>query len=72
MRVSRSGDNFVRETNKVVDRRRWPGHLPYGGDERVNPLTGISTENHHELYARLVKAGPSMHGAPGPRKPRKS
>ena len=46
--------------------------LAYGGDERVNIRTGISTENHRELYARLVKDGPRMHGTPGPRKPRKS
>lgn len=45
--------------------------LRFGGDPAVDS-NGISTENHHELWRRLVAAGPSMHGTPGPRKPHKS
>lgn len=39
----------------------------FGGDERVD-RNGISTENHMEMYRRLVKDGPRMHGTPGERK----
>jgi len=56
---------IAKQGRKVV---RITGHRPYGGDERVDHRTGISTENHREMYARLVTAGPTMHGAPGERK----
>ena len=59
----------IQKTGRKVT--RVTGHRPFGGDERVD-RDGISTENHHELWRRLVAAGPSMHGTPGPRKPRKS
>lgn len=52
------------KSRKVV---RITGHRPWGGDERVDKH-GISTENHMELYHRLVKDGPRMHGTPGERK----
>lgn len=42
----------------------------YGGDENVD-RDGISTENHMEMYRRLIKDGPRMHGPQGPKKPRK-
>lgn len=41
-------------------------HLPFGGDEKVD-RDGISTENHMEIWRRLVKDGPRMHGAPSER-----
>lgn len=28
-------------------------------------------ENHHQLFAHLIKAGPTMHGTPGAPKPKK-
>ena len=71
MRISRSGENLVRTSNKVVDRLRWPGRRTYGGDP-ASDRDGISTENHMQLWRRLVEAGPRMHGAPGPRRPHKS
>lgn len=70
MRVSRSGENFLPTTSRKHD-PRWPGHRPYGGDPAVD-RDGISTENHLDIYRRLVKDGPAMHGAPGPRRQRKS
>jgi hypothetical protein len=45
--------------------------LPFGGDPLVD-RDGISTENHQQLYRRLIEAGPRMHGPQGAPKPRKS
>lgn len=54
-----------KQGRKVV---RVSGHRPFGGDERVDRRTGISTENHMELYARLIRAGrEGMHGTPSER-----
>lgn len=51
---------------------RLSSHLPYGGDPLVD-RDGISTENHRQMFDRLVAAGlAGMHGKPGPRKPRKN
>jgi hypothetical protein len=69
-RVSRSGENILATTSRKVPRAHSP-KLRFGGDEMVD-RDGISTENHLEFWRRLVKAGPSMHGTPGPRRPRKS
>lgn len=56
------------KSKKVV---RASARLPYGGDPYVD-RNGISTENHRQMFDRLVAAGRSgMHGHPGPRKPRK-
>jgi hypothetical protein len=56
--------------SKKVQRASY--RLRFGGDEDVD-RNGISTENHMELWRRLVKAGQEgMHGHPGPRKPHKS
>ena len=57
-----------KKSKKVV---RIGRSLPFGGDPLVDRF-GISTENHHEMWRRLVAAGPSMHGPQGARKPRKS
>lgn len=59
------------ETKKSKKVIRITGHLPYGGDPYVNLRTGISTENHMQLFARLIKDGPRMHGTPGERKPKR-
>jgi hypothetical protein len=57
------------KSRKVI---RLSSHLPYGGDPHVD-RDGISTENHRQVFDRLVAAGlAGMHGRPGPRKPRKS
>lgn len=73
MKISKSGENLVRTTNKVIDRLRWPGQRRYGGDPLVDPETGISTESHHEMFARLVRAGAiGMHGTPGERRRKRS
>jgi hypothetical protein len=49
----------------VANKHKGPG--PYGGDEKVD-RDGVSTENHLEMWRRLVKDGPHMHGTPGERK----
>lgn len=41
-------------------------------DELRDPKTNISTENHLQLFDRLVAAGlAGIHNHPGPRKPKK-
>ena len=56
-----------KQGRKVI---RVGGHRPFGGDPAVDPRTGISTEDHLEIYRRLVAAGrDGMHGPPGDRKP---
>lgn len=41
-------------------------------EELRDPKTFISTENHMQMFDRLVAAGiKGMHGKPGPRKPKK-
>jgi hypothetical protein len=57
-----------RKSRKV---QRASYRLRFGGDEFVD-RDGISTENHLEMWRRLVIAGRTMHGTPGPRKPHKS
>lgn len=56
----------TKQPRKVI---RASSRLPYGGDEKVDRVTGISTENHHDIWRRLAQG--LRHGAPGPRKPRK-
>lgn len=42
-------------------------------DEMRDPKTMISTENHHEMFRRLVKAGQiGIHNHPGERKHKKN
>jgi hypothetical protein len=42
-------------------------------DEFRDPKTMISTENHMQLFHRLIKAGEQgIHNHPGPPKPKKS
>lgn len=42
-------------------------------DELRDPKTNISTENHMEMFARLVKAGKQgIHNAPGQPKGKKN
>jgi hypothetical protein len=42
-------------------------------DELRDPKTMISTENHMQMFARLVAAGlKGIHNHPGPPKPKKS
>ena len=55
-----------RKVKKVI---RASGHRPFGGDEKVD-RNGISTENHMEIFARLIQNGPNMHGPQGERKKR--
>lgn len=44
---------------------------PYVGELR-DPQTSISTENHHQVFDRLVAAlTHGIHNHPGPRKPKK-
>ena len=57
MRVQKKSKKVIRAT----------GHRPFGGDELVGK-NGISTENHMEMWKRLVKFGPYMHGPQGERK----
>jgi len=60
------------QKSKKVSRSIKFGSRPrFGGDPHVDHRTGISTENHHEIWRRLVKDGPTMHGTPGAPKPRK-
>ena len=59
------------QKSKKVSRSIKFGARPrFGGDPLVD-RNGISTENHMEIYRRLVKDGPRMHGTPGAPKPRK-
>jgi len=53
-----------KKSKKVV---RITGHRPWGGDPLVD-RNGISTENHMEMYRRLLRDGPTMHGTPGEHK----
>lgn len=57
-----------KKSKKVI---RITGHRPFGGDEKVD-RHGISTETHMEIWHRLVKEGPFIHGTPGERKHHKS
>jgi hypothetical protein len=60
-----------RKADKSRKTIRLSSHLPYGGDPFVD-RHGISTENHRQMFDRLVAAGLSgMHGPQGPRKPKK-
>lgn len=62
MGVQKTGRKVVRVT----------GHRPWGGDPKVDPRTGISTESHMDIYHRLVAAGAAgMHNPPTERPPRK-
>lgn len=62
MGVQKTGRKVVRVTS----------HRPFGGDPLVDDRTGISTENHRDIYARLVRAGDAgMHNPPTERPPRK-
>ena len=41
--------------------------------EELRDQQGVSTENHRQMFDRLVAAGMAgIHGKPGPRKPKKN
>lgn len=58
----------AKQGRKVI---RLDGHRPFGGDPLVD-RNGISTENHMQIFARLVKDGPFMHNPPKERVKRSS
>ena len=58
----------TKKSKKVSRSIKFGARPRYGGDPLVDHRTGISTENHMEIYRRLIKDGPRMHGTPGERK----
>lgn len=55
-----------------MGKHKHKGRSPYV-DELRDPKTMISTENHMQMFHRLLKAGfEGMHNKPAPRKPKKS
>jgi len=61
----------VDKQSKKVKRATLSAKPRYGGDPYVD-RHGVSTENHLQLWRRLVANGPVMHGPPGPPRPHKS